>query len=270
MKRFKEYLKENPDEFNIKTKDKNIRGEFADGDTHAFGYFMNKLYVSEPEGVHWKIGRKLAAKFVETGNIDKKLIKEIENNILKKKIKFAFDKNILTNILARINKYINGKKDDLLEEKQTIQDLTYLFDDYSRYVLKFPGRIWKNKKILSFWTLPTKTEEILKLKKDLEKNLNIKIDPEEYYIDLDHESTSLSNYTSSGKKKKIKNHDISKAHVQPGMRKALGMTPKGFGTDLQAKIAKKAGFNSYAEYKAFTQQESISIKDYLDILNEEI
>jgi hypothetical protein len=55
---------------------------------------------------------------------------------------------------------------------------------YWRADLVYPGRIWTERKIISFWKYPETYQEMIKVVKDLENNLNIKIINNGYRVEI--------------------------------------------------------------------------------------
>jgi hypothetical protein len=256
MKTFIEILKEDPDKFNLSNG--NFKAWHIGG--LSFGYFGNIMVaLKEPGLKHSQLIRYLPKKAYTVDNL-KKYIKQAENhkNAL---IKYDIWEDLL--IL---------KHDDL----ETISDQKYPTKnmiELGRFGLQYSGRVWPKDKVISFWDYPKSFKEWSKIKKDINKAIGINI-TDDWHIDLstnsnDKSSITVKDYEKSNEVKKVK-QDLSKIHVMSPIQKRqlLKKVKSGFGSSKQADVARKAGFKSYAEYRALTRQEQKDFISFSNWLNE--
>ncbi len=157
-----------------------------------------------------------------------------------------------------VEKLLNSGKinlKDLGVDSNKVTDL-----EIGRHTFKFPGRLWLNSKIISFWSFPNKAE-FSKIVSELNKH-GIKID-DTWKIDTDTKDVDLwgsddtdqtklikvSDYTDKMKNIKVKDveHTLS-PELKNIVLKNKGVTPKT--TNLPS------GF-TMAKYNFLTKQESL-------------
>jgi len=251
--KFKQYLKENPDRYILST------GEMAGWQKGmTFGYFGGDMIISSKGITHGILIRNIPDEQWTEKNI--KLFLETAH----KNVKDIVDYSPTLGFKSLKNLQFTGAKK--IAENREMYETTMTF--VARTGFGYAGRIWKNPGIVSFWHYPKSKEDWLKFKKDIaKKGINIK---DNWNLDLSKDdgkghSLNIGTYEKSKEMKSVK-HNLQAIHLMnPIAKKAFLDKVKGFGSKKQMDIAKKAGFDSYAEYKAFTQQENEekTFKNYL-------
>lgn len=262
MKTFKQQLNESPDRYRLSDgSNKNWMSGWAFG-------FIGKDFFLEATLPHYEIIRHIFkdSKYTSFENL--------------KPFLTAFNKQVQLNRID-LNKYNKGEFADQLNDlvNEPIENLFggdgNVHDEVqipllnlARFGMKFSGRVWPKEQVISFWFYPKNLKEWNIVKKAIRKKFPI---DDTWQIDLsvnqENSSISVGDYEKSNEVKSVK-HDLGKIHVMsPIAKKKFLNKVQGFGSDKQAKIARKAGFKSYAEYKAMVSQES-KIKSFANFLRE--
>ncbi len=283
MKRFKQYISENPDEVILPDDGSGHEQSLGWPEGVTFGFFQKELLYRYAM-THGAMLRSYYSKnFKQTREGVLEFLKHCVDKWNKLKGKGSIElKNMTKNIYNDFVKWIDDIENDFpkiksIENKRQLyleltDDIHQKIFSMSRVVMDMPGRFWDKEKVISFWIYPKNIKEFDRFVRGM-KAIRINV-TDDWYIDLgnyESDGITVKDYKQSKEVKKV-NFDLAKIHVMPAQAKKLFLANvRGFGSDKQAKIAKKAGFNSYAEYNAFTQQETfMSIKDYKEYLNEKI
>lgn len=152
----------------------------------------------------------------------------------------------------------------------------------SRRMFKYPGRIWLEGKIISFWQYPLDKNKLKDIIKELEKQLKIRIYNNGYKIEIVNELVPeflynrseyntmdstlipLEDYTSS------KDRNINTQHTSSPAQKTNVKVPQGFGS--KGKLNGALPNETAAETRARLNQEMVNLSKKMidEIVEEEI
>lgn len=191
---------------------------YNNDDTIAFGFYKGNPYV----GYSIKYGKQYANDFMKFYRVDVGDAGEGLNVPIQVPGRFTFHGNIYM-----FNNFLVNKK--ILKK--------FLDSDVSRSAYDYPGRLWIDSKVISFYTTPPKNE-YYSLIKNLQDainyiyNINInlfefKIDVDYYFGDNSNKLVTPEEYVGHSNVEE-KKYDDSKIHLLPSDQKRESPQMKGY------------------------------------------
>lgn len=171
---------------------------------------------------------------------------------------------------SKLKKFFVSPSGDPVSKKRAYLNLVNDWEavEAVRKFLDYAGRIWVDRKVISFWEFPHKNE-FYRLTSELNKQANgFKID-KTWKVEVlnDKDKEVLVPFDAySGEKLSNKKFDMSKLHTMTPKEKSKVMKDMGIKSgDSKAKLP--AGM-TMAQFRSLTRQEGFNFKKYYEILKE--